>query len=357
MPRKLLEHGIPASQLAQHIGAKLVGPDVRISGVCSLDENRPGELTFLKKLTSERLRRERPSWKVAAVLVPEGVDFQLEGDGPSLLVVKDPLAALIDLLPNFFSAHPAPTGISEKADIHPSAKIGKGVAICAFVWIGADAEIGDGVVIYPHVAIYPGVKIGAGSVIHSGATIREDCIIGRSSVVQNGAVIGGDGFGYIADPKLGLRQVPQIGTVLIADRVDIGANACIDRATLGQTTISAGAKLDNLVQIGHNCSVGEYSIICGQTGVAGSSTIGRQVVLGGNVGVADHITIHDGVRVGGKSGVTSHLIERGDYVGFPAVPAAAWRRQHQALKELPGMLRSLRKLVKREEGTDEKDQT
>ena len=164
--------------------------------------------------------------------------------------------------------------------------------------------------------------------------IREDCIVGSDTVIQNGAVIGADGFGYVPDKELGLAPVPQVGVVVLSDRVDVGANACIDRATLGTTLVGLGTKIDNLVQVGHNTKIGKFAILCGQTGVAGSCDIGNQVVLGGAVGVADHIQIVDGCRIAGKSVVFGNLTEKNDYAGYPARPAGEWRRSMAIVSKL-----------------------
>ena len=178
--------------------------------------------------------------------------------------------------------------------------------------------------------------------VHSGACIREGCEIGDYGIIQNGAVVGSEGFGYVPDLELGLRHVPQTGNVKLEARVDIGANTCIDRGTAGDTHIHLGSKLDNLVQVGHNVSIGSHSILCGQVGIAGSVNIGEQVVLGGNSGVADHVDIVSGVRVAAKSGVIADIDEKGDYIGFPAQKASTWRRQLVNLKNLPKILKELK---------------
>jgi UDP-3-O-[3-hydroxymyristoyl] glucosamine N-acyltransferase len=227
--------------------------------------------------------------------------------------------------------------------VHPSAKIGSGVSIGEFAVVGPLTEIGDNVVIHPHVVLYPGVKIGPRSIIHSHAAIREDSVLGAETVIQNGAVIGADGFGYVPDAKLGLVGVPQLGTVNLGDRVEVGANSAIDRATLGTTTIGLGTKIDNLVQIGHNTRIGRFSILCGQVGIAGSCEIGNQVVIGGQAGVGDHLKIADGIRVGAKSGVVSDLTEKGDYLGFPPLPAQVARRVFAILPQLPDLFRKLKR--------------
>jgi len=177
--------------------------------------------------------------------------------------------------------------------------------------------------------------------IHARVVLREDIEISDGVILQPGAVIGADGFGYIADPKRGLVTVPQIGTVILDAAVEVGANSCIDRATLGRTLIGQGTKLDNLVQVAHNSRIGSYSLLCAQVGIAGSSTIGNNVVLGGHSGVGDHVKIVDNVRVAAKAGVIQDISKPGDYGGYPAVPAREWRRMVGALVRLPDRLRKL----------------
>lgn len=347
MPRIDIEERYRASRLAAEVNGELLGPDVEVAGISSLEDDSPGTLTFAKRrpASPEKLR-------AAAIMLPRAA-ARWNGGGPSVIAVDDPLKAMVALVPFFFSRYSFPPSVSSRAEIHPSAEIGEGVHIGPFVWIGERAAIGDGAVIHAHCAIYPGARVGARTVIHSGATIREDCIIGADTVVQNGAVIGADGFGYMPDASVGLKPVPQIGIVELEDRADVGANACIDRATLGTTRVEVGAKIDNLVQVGHNCSIGRHAIICGQAGVAGSSKIGSGAVIGGAAGIADHLTIGAGVRVGAKAGVTGSLLEKGDYAGFPAIPAGDWRRQARALGELSGMLREIKKMLRRSDDQKE----
>jgi UDP-3-O-[3-hydroxymyristoyl] glucosamine N-acyltransferase len=321
--------------LASKVNAAVAGDEsMEIRGVCSLEEPASAHLSFDKSVSIKKLQinLKKIAVKPLAVLVRRdtvkgGAESLAAECGLTLLVVEKPFEALLDLVPLFYTPPKLAAGVSARAEVSPTAILGQGVSVGAFSVIGDEVVIGDGVTIHPQVVVYPGARIGARSVIHAGAVIREFSIIGADCVVQPGAVIGADGFGYVPDPKLGLRPVPQIGITQLEDRVDIGANACVDRGAFGRTKIGMGSKLDNLVQVGHNTTVGRFSIACGQTGIAGSCTIGNQVVLGGQVGVADHIKIADGVRVAAQSGVTGHLETRGDYAGFPAIPAAEWRRR------------------------------
>lgn len=347
MKKRLSAAPPKVSELADLVNGTVVGKRDRVvKGICPLDEMLPDCLAFTRETRIAKIGEIARTKKPAALLVSKDVEGTLSPDGleTTFISVSDPLAALVELLPQFYSAHERLAGVSPKAEVHKSATIGKNVSIGAFSVIGADVRVDDDVTIHPHVTIYPGVSIGKRAVIHSGAVIREDCILGADIVVQNGAVIGADGFGYFLSPGAGLKSVPQVGIVRLADGVDVGANACIDRATLGTTAIGQGSKLDNLVQIGHNVTVGRYSIICGHAGIAGSCRIGDQVTIGGNVGIADHLTISDGCRVGGQSGVTNDLSEKGEYVGYPAQKATDWRRQSVALKRLPALLKQMKNM-------------
>jgi UDP-3-O-[3-hydroxymyristoyl] glucosamine N-acyltransferase len=176
--------------------------------------------------------------------------------------------------------------------------------------------------------------MGAGVTLHSGVSLREGTVLGSHVTVHNNTVIGGDGFGYVPDPSVGLRKVPHVGNVIIEDQVEIGANTSIDRGALGSTKIGFGTKIDNQVQIGHNVTIGKFCIICGQTGIAGSVTIGDRCVFGGGSGAADHVSICSGVRLGGRTGATGNINEPGDYLGFPALAASQWKRAQAALRRL-----------------------
>lgn len=334
---------ITLRQIAAQLGGELHGdPEKTISGFCPLNEPCSEDIAYVAKSSLKGIDAKL----FGAILVPLNITLDEKSSG-NFIKVKDPYEALVSLIPLFTHTRTPPLGIHEKADVAASAQIGVGVSIGAFVSIGDDTVIGDYCRIYPHVTIYPGAQIGAYSIIHSGAVIREDVILGEYSVVQNGAVIGSDGFGYVPDPKLGLRAIPQVGNVVTQERVEVGANACIDRATLGSTKIGVGTKIDNLVQIGHNVHIGMHSVICGQAGIAGSAKIGNQVVLGGNAGVADHIILGDKVRLAAKSGAIENIPLPGDYGGYPPVPIGAYQRNQVVHKKLAETIKELKDKLKK----------
>ncbi|MCB0329860.1 MAG: UDP-3-O-(3-hydroxymyristoyl)glucosamine N-acyltransferase [Bdellovibrionales bacterium] len=325
-----------------------------VRGLSSLHSPAPETIVFTSKRQglSPKDLSVLEAGQIAAVITAKDSSFDNSAvKSFSVLTSDDPYRSFLELIPSFFAKQPGPTGVVHStAVIDDSALIGENTDIGPYCVVGRDVQIGKGCRLYPHVVIYDGVNVGDHCVIHSGATVREDVSIGTGCYIQNGVVVGSDGFGYIPDKTSGLKSVPQVGTTSIADYVDIGANTCIDRAALGKTSIGSSTKLDNLVQIGHNVSIGSYSIVCAQAGLAGSSSIGNQVTIGGQVGIADHLQIHDGVRIGAKSGVTGSLSEKGDYLGYPALPAAQWRRQHAILSRLMKYSKGLAKLLR---GTDD----
>ncbi len=318
------------------VGGSLVGPSaISVNGVCTLESPKPGKVTFIRAQSAEHVARELAKLPAMAVLVPrDAMPEQLPPLAVAVISVKDPYAAFLDILPHFFEPVRPPRGFHPTAVIAPDAKIGADVSIGAYCVVEAGSSVGDRAVLHPHVRLYSHVTLGSDVELFSGVSIRSGCTIGSRVIIHDNTVIGADGFGYIPDPKTGIRKVPQVGDVVIADDVEIGANTCIDRGTIGSTRIGRGTKIDNLVQIGHNTVVGANCFICGQTGIAGSCTIGDGVVCGGSSGVADHVTIAPGVRLGGWCGVTSSISEPGDYMGFPAVKAQEFKRQQVALMRL-----------------------
>lgn len=342
---------ISVNIIAKETASIIYGSDsVELSCVSPYDKPEQGCITFTSGAISSAKLEQLHQAGVLALFVPEnGFDASsLEiPTGFAVLATKDPFLGMVGVIPHFYQSLSPHDGISDQAVVDPTASIGQKVRIGAFCVIGAEVVIDDGVQCFPNVIIYDGAKIGAGSILHSGVVVREDCVVGPESVIQNGAIVGADGFGYRPDPKKGLVSFPQVGVVNLAARVDIGANACVDRGALGDTVVGLGSKIDNLVQVGHNTKIGQHSILCGQVGVSGSCEIGDQVTLAGGVGVADHVSIASNTRFGARSGITSSIKEAGDYAGWPVIPASQWRRQAASLRSLPKLMKELREALKR----------
>lgn len=324
-------------ELATKIGAKLVrgSADFKITALCSLDAPIATAAAFSRH---PNLRRIKTAAQLGALIAPSAATHLEQCNAKNILLIDDPQTALFSLSQLFYEPIAVPAGISTHAVIDPSAKLAANVKVGPFCVIGANSEIGADTVIHSHVVIYAGAKVGRGCTIHAGAIIREGSVIGDFNLIQNGAVIGAEGFGYVQGPR-GLQLMPHTGHVILAAHVDVGANTCIDRAALGSTTVGLNTKIDNLAQIGHNVRIGQHCAICGQVGIAGSVTIGDQVVLGGQSGVADHLHITSGARVAGHAGVTQSIEEKGDYAGYPTLPASRWRRASMLMARLPEMLR------------------
>jgi UDP-3-O-[3-hydroxymyristoyl] glucosamine N-acyltransferase len=331
------------SELAHRTGASLEGVDaeIEISGAAGLDDALAGQVTFL---ANPRYTPRLNTTRASAVYVGEAVIVERE---IAILRARDPYLAYTRALRLF---HPEPLF---EPFVHPAAVIDATASVASDVWIGAsvvigrEVIIGPGVRLYPNVTIYDGARVGASSVIHSGASIRENCVLGERVVVYNNAVIGSDGFGYAKDEEGRWLKIPQAGRVVIEDDVEIGAGATIDRASVGETRIKRGVKIDNLVQIGHSCTVGEDSLLCAQVGLAGSSRIGRRVVLAGQAGVAGHLTIGDDVVLTAKS-ATSHDIPNGKIIsGIPAFDNKEWLRSTAAFRRLGEMQRTMRAMETR----------
>jgi UDP-3-O-[3-hydroxymyristoyl] glucosamine N-acyltransferase len=315
--------------------------EIEITGAAGLDDAAPGQITFLANL---RYTPKVNTTKASAIYLSEDARIDRE---ISVLRAADPYLSYTRALRLF---HPEPefsSSVHESAVIDPSAKVAKNVWIGACAVIGPSAQIDEGVRIYPNVTIYEGVTIGRDSIIHSGTVVRERSQIGERVVIHNNVVVGCDGFGYAKDEQRHWLKIPQTGRVVIEDDVEIGAGTTIDRASVGESRIRRGTKIDNLVQIGHSCTVGEDALLCAQVGLAGSSHIGNRVILAGQAGVAGHLTIGDDVVLTAKS-ATSHDVPAGKVIsGIPAFENRDWLRSTAAFRRLGEMQRRIRELEKR----------
>lgn len=305
-------------------------------------------LTFVRSKDAIKVGKTVLESKARVYLIPDKTpDFDIP-EGKCVLRVRDPNSSFIKIQKKYFidpETNYYPQGIHLTALVDKSARVSDSAQIGAYVVIGPNCIIESRAIIHSHVVLYHNVQISEDCIIHAHAVIREHSVIGKNCIVQAGAVIGSEGFGYTLDPKLGLELVPQLGHVKIGDRVEIGANTCIDRATSGQTSVGSGTKIDNLVQLGHNVEIGSNAVLCGQAGIGGSTKVADGVVLGGKVGVADHVNIGSSIRVGGGASVTHDLKEPGDYMGNPACPAFSWRKITLAQKRLPELLKAFKKLI------------
>ena len=315
---------------------------LEITGAAGLDIAESGQITFLAnpKYTPQILET-----RASAIFLNE--TEKCDRAGLSVLRAKDPYLAYTRALRLFYPEPRFTPFVHPTSFIHESAKIAETVTIDAFVSIGANCEIAENVKIYPNVSVYDGVKIGANTVIHSGVAIRENCEIGANCIIHNNTTIGSDGFGYAKDEEKHWLKIPQVGRVVIENNVEIGACSAIDCASVGETRIKRGAKIDNLVQIGHSCTVEEDALICSQTGLAGSSVIGKRVILAGQVGIAGHLRVGDDAVLTAKS-ATSHDVENGKIMsGVPAFDNREWLRSIAAFRKLGEMARTIRDLEKR----------
>ena len=334
---------LTAREISAFVGGTLVGnPDVLVTGVAGIKEARPGEATFVgspKYATALRTTR------AAVILLTQSLADTVVGQiAATLVVVENPMAAFARLVEK---VTPPPVrfepGIHPTAIIAPTARLGAGISVQPYAVIEADVVIGDRTVIGAGNFIGPGSRIGADSVFHSNVTVREQTVIGNRVILHAGVVLGADGFGF--EMVQGEhKKIPQLGNVEIGDDVEIGANTAIDRARFGTTRIGRGTKIDNLVQIGHNCVIGEHCIICGLVGMAGSTIVGNYVTIAGQVGIAGHLSIGDKSIIMAQAGVTKDVAPGSFMLGAPAVPHKEFKKVNAATQRLPETLVKLRDL-------------
>ncbi|MDA8078908.1 MAG: UDP-3-O-(3-hydroxymyristoyl)glucosamine N-acyltransferase [Nitrospiraceae bacterium] len=326
-------------ELAEILGGSVIGnPEVEITGAAGIREAQPGQITFV---SSPRYLKHLFQTKASCVIVKDNV----ESAPAPLLKVENPQYAFARALELFYPRQAAPAGISDKAVVSPKASLGPGVTVMPFAYIGDDAVIGEGTVIAPFVFIGERTRIGCRCVLHPQVTVREEVIIGDRVIIHAGTVIGADGFGYVFE-KGEHYKIPQVGGVIIEDDVEIGANSSVDRATIGNTVVGRGTKIDNLVQIGHNVKIGAKSILVAQVAIGGSAEIGSYVTLAGQVGIADHALIESETIIAARSGA-SGAVRKGVYAGAPIIPHKDWLRASVLFGKLPEMSRKLRELEDR----------
>ena len=331
-------------EVAQKLRCRLEGDgSVEITGVAGIDHATPGHVTFLAN------RRYSPMLKTtcaSAVLLEDGVAVERGANHNPLAALRtpNPYLAFAQAIELFYQAPSYAPGIHGTAVITKTAKIGKGAHIGPYCFVDEDVEIGEDAVLHSFVTIYRGAKIGAQFFAHAHAVVREYCQIGDRVILQNGVVIGGDGLGFAKRNDGTWYKMAQSGPTVLEDEVEVQANACIDRATVGETRIGRGTKIDDLVLIGHASQVGSNAMLCGQVGLAGSTQVGDNCILAGQVGTAGHLTIGDGTVITAQSGVPNDVPAKSLYSGYPAVANRDWLKMMAALNRLPELQKRVSQL-------------
>lgn len=331
-----------AKQIATFIQGEIIGDEnATVHTFAKIEEGIPGAISFLSN------PKYTPYiYDTQSTIVLVNKDFTPEQEVKATLIkVDNAYESLAKLLNLYEMSKPKKTGIHSLAFVAETAKIGKDVYIAPFACIGDHAEIGDNTVIHPHATVGGGAKVGNNCIIYSGATVYHDCRIGNNCILHSGCVIGADGFGFAPTPQ-GYEKIPQIGIVILEDNVEVGANTCIDRATMGATVIHSGVKLDNLIQIAHNDEIGSHTVMAAQVGIAGSTKVGEWCMFGGQVGIAGHSKIGDKVNLGAQSGVPGNIKSGSQLIGTPPMELKQYFKASIAQKSLPEMQLELRNLRK-----------
>jgi UDP-3-O-[3-hydroxymyristoyl] glucosamine N-acyltransferase len=339
--RRERQEFVKLSDIAARLNCTLNGNgDVDITGVAGIDEAKTGELTFVSN--PKYASRARTTKASAVIVAPDFPEIET-----ATLRSTNPYLTFAQAVEFFYQPPKQPAGIDAGARISPSARIGEGASIGPYVVIEADVEIGKNCTLYPFVQISRGARIGDNFTAYAHVSVREFCRIGNSVILQDGVKVGTDGFGYAKKDDGSYYKIVQSGIVVLEDEVEVGANATIDRGTIGETRIRRGAKIDNLVQVGHASDVGENTLLCAQVGLAGSSKIGRNVILTGQVGVAGHLEIGDGVVATAQTGIPNS-IESGKVVsGYPAIDNKLWLKSSAVFKRLPELLKRIEALERK----------
>lgn len=339
-----------AEQIANVIGGRVEGnKDAKVHTFAKIEEGTDGAISFL---SNPKYTHYLYNTKSSIVIVNE--DLELEKDVDATLIrVKNAYESIAKLLQIYEASKPKKTGVAPQAYIAPSAKLGNNCYVGPFAYVGEGAEIGDGCQIYPHAVIGDNVKVGTNCIFYPNTTIYQGCKIGNNVTIHAGSVIGADGFGF-APGADGYDKIPQIGIVVIEDNVEIGANTCVDRSTMGATVIHKGVKLDNLVQVAHNVEIGENTVMSAQVGIAGSTKVGSWCMFGGQVGLAGHITIGDKTFLGAQSGVPGSLKGGEELIGTPPMNPRAYFKSQAIFRRLPDMYKDLNDAKKKIEELNEK---
>ena len=340
-----------AKQIAQFVQGVIEGDEnATVNTFAKIEDGKPGAISFLSNPKYTHYIYDTES---SIVLVDKSVELE-KPTKATLIKVDNAYECVAKLLQLYESMKPKKTGIDSLAFISPSAKIGENVYIGAFAYIGDNVVIGDGCQIYPNVVICENAKVGNDCLFYPNVTIYHDCHVGNRVTLHAGSVVGSDGFGF-APSENGYDKIPQIGIVTIEDDVEIGANTCIDRSTMGSTFVRKGVKLDNLVQIAHNVEIGENTVMSAQVGIAGSTKVGSWCMFGGQVGLAGHITIGDRTLLGAQSGVPGNLKGNEELIGTPPMPLRQYFKSQAIFRRLPDMYKDLNDLKKEMESFKNND--
>lgn len=341
-----------AEQIAAFVGGEVIGnPSVEVHDVSPIEQGRAGTLSYV---TDQRFLPALATTEASVILLTRDLyDASLTQQATLILVpnARQAIGQLLQGVSEFL--RPRKKGIEQPSFVAEGVMLPEDVYVGAFAYIGQNVKIGQGVQIYPQAYIGDHVTIGDNTIIYSGVKIYDHCSVGRDCIIHSGCVIGADGFGFEPDAEGVNRKIPQIGTVVIDDDVEIGANTTIDRAMMGETHISKNVKIDNLVQVAHNVQVGESTFLCAQVGIAGSTSMGHHCIMAGQVGVAGHITVADQVICGAQTGVAGSIRKAGTYQGSPAIDAGTWRRSSVVFKYLPELQKDVNALNKQSKQTNE----
>ncbi|PYT82971.1 MAG: UDP-3-O-(3-hydroxymyristoyl)glucosamine N-acyltransferase [Acidobacteria bacterium] len=332
------------AELAQKLNCRLEGPaELEISGVAGMEHAEPGQLTFLANRKYFALLK---TTRASAILVEEGVSIERDKSLPPIAALRsaNPYLAFARALELFYDAPTYAPGVHPTAIIAKSAKIGERAHVGPYCYVDEDTLIGRNAVLHSFVAIYRGARIGDDFFAHAHSVVREHSRIGNRVILQNGVIIGGDGLGFAKQNNGSWYKMVQSGPAVLEDDVEVQANACVDRATVGETRIGRGTKLDDLVLVGHASQVGSNTMLCGQVGLAGSTKIGNNCILAGQVGTAGHLTVGDGTVITAQSGVPNDVPANAFYSGYPAVENRQWLKMMAALNQLPELQKRVREL-------------
>ena len=329
------------SAIAEALGCPLEGNgNLEITGVAGMEQASPSQLTFL---ANPKYAHKVKATRAGAILVSQRID----GLAAAQLISSNPYLHHARALALFYQPPKPAAGIHPQACVAKTAKIGENASIGPFAVVGEHVTLGRNAVLHPHAVIYEGAQIGDDFLAHSHSTVREYCRIGHRVILQNGVVVGGDGYGFAKRADGSHEKIVQGGITVLEDDVEIQTLTSIDRASMGETRVKRGAKIDSLVQVGHSCIVGEDNIICAQTGLAGTTVLGKSVLLAGQVGVSGHLTIHDNAIIYAQSGIGGDIPAGSVYSGSPAFEARDWLRSITAFPKLPEVLKTMRQLEKR----------